>query len=401
MNALSGDTPIFAKVDGKYGVYMLKELFMLHKQGLKIKVPALFDERGNKGWVEVEDVVSFGMQTLKKITLATPRLYTELTEDAIIPAFGSRLFSGREKQINLKFKHVNKLKVTQNPAYNNTLLFLTHIPLLITEGDEKEWDFGFALGYFIAEGNFAYRKRKNTKQSLATLNAYAKQKGMTLEEYLNYKTDVQRVFLAVGQADFERGYVDKVKKHFKFGQPHKVSENGYQLHSYDLSLIRLIKNYTEGHDSHTKRLKNEIYNRSWKFLEGVLDGFLSGDGNFRKNEDLFAVRITTNYRLYNDLIFLSKALGYDVHMQNGEFQKSPSGNNYYYVLRLSIFKTYHRHSALGLVKEHIKSVEDVGEREAFNVVLNPLYSQDDERTKFNHLFFTAYGFLVSDAVKTF
>jgi len=401
MNALSGDTPIFAKVDGKYGVYMLKELFMLHKQGLKIKVPALFDERGNKGWVEVEDVVSFGMQTLKKITLATPRLYTELTEDAIIPAFGSRLFSGREKQINLKFKHVNKLKVTQNPAYNNTLLFLTHIPLLITEGDEKEWDFGFALGYFIAEGNFAYRKRKNTKQSLATLNGYAKQKGMTLEEYLNYKTDVQRVFLAVGQADFERGYVDKVKKHFKFGQPHKVSENGYQLHSYDLSLIRLIKNYTEGHDSHTKRLKNEIYNRSWKFLEGVLDGFLSGDGNFRKNEDLFAVRITTNYRLYNDLIFLSKALGYDVHMQNGEFQKSPSGNNYYYVLRLSIFKTYHRHSALGLVKEHIKSVEDVGEREAFNVVLNPLYSQDDERTKFNHLFFTAYGFLVSDAVKTF
>jgi len=386
MNALSGDTYVFAEVDGKYGVYTLRELYELHKQGRAIKAPALLDERGNIGWVEVEDVVSYGKQPLKRLVLATSRLFVELSEDAIIPAFGSRLFSGREKQINLKLKHVNKLKVTQNPAYNNTLLLLTHIPLLITEGDEKEWDFGFALGFFLAEGSFGYRKRKNTKQSLAILNWYAKKKGMTLEEYLEYMTDIQRVYLAVGRTDFERGYVDVVKKHFKFAKPHKVSENGYQLYSYDLSLIRLIKNYTKGHDSRTKRLKNEIYNRSWKFLEGVLDGFLSGDGNFRKNEDLFAVRITTNYCLYNDLIFLSKALGYDVHMQNGEFQKSPSNNNYYYVLRLSIFKTYHRHSVLGLVKEHIKSVEDVGEREAFNVVLNPLYSQDDERTKFNHLF---------------
>jgi len=176
--------------------------------------------------------------------------------------------------------------------------------------------------------------------------------------------------------------------------------NGYRLFSSDLNYIHLIKDYTEGHTSHNKCVKNEVYNRSWKFLEGILDGFLAGDANFRKEQDLFRIEITTNYRLYNDLIFLSKALGYDAHINNGYFDKSPSSNNYYYQLRLSISKNWHRHTALGLVREHIKSIEDAGESEAYNLVVKPLYDEKDKRSIFNHLFFTAYGFLVSDAVKT-
>ena len=78
MNALSGETPLFAEVDGKYGVYTLRELYELHKQGRTIKVPALLDERGNKGWVKVEDVVNFGIHPLKRITLSYSRLYVKL-----------------------------------------------------------------------------------------------------------------------------------------------------------------------------------------------------------------------------------------------------------------------------------------------------------------------------------
>ena len=111
------------------------------------------------------------------------------------------------------------------------------------------------------------------------------------------------------------------------------------------------------------------------------------------------VHITENYKLRDDLIFIAKALGYDIHLQNGRFDKSPSSNYYYYHLSLSISKNWHRHSALGLVKEHIKSIEDVGEKEAFNLVLKPLYPENDKRSVFNHLFFTAFGILVSDAVK--
>jgi hypothetical protein len=403
MNALSGDTPLFAEVDGKYGVYTLKELFELHKQGHKIKVPALLDERGNIGWVEVEDVASFEKQNMKRITLATTRLYTELSEGAIIPAYSHLLFSGKEKQIYLKFKLANELKVTQDPRlHNDTLLLATRVPLNLPEGNQGEWELGFALGFFISEGNFIYRKHKNTKRSLATLNGYAKQKGMALEQYLEYMTDVKKVELSVGRVDFERGYVDVVQKHFKFSKPHKLkNENGYLLRSSDLNYIHLIKDYIDGSDSHTKRLKNEAFNRTKKFLEGIMDGFLSGDGHFRKDADLFQVIITTNYRLYNDLIFLSKALGYDPHLQNGHFIKIPSTNKLYYSLRLSIFKNWHRHTAFGLVKEHIKSIEDVGEREVFNLVLKPIYTQDDKHAKINHLYFTAYGFLVSDAVEAF
>ena len=400
MNALSGDTSLFAEIDGKYKVYTLRELYELHKQGRAIKVPALLNERGDKTWVEVDNVVSFKKQPLKRITLASSRLFAEISEDAIIPAFSPHLFSGTEKQLNLKFKLTNELKVTQNLGHNDTLLLATHIPFNIPKGEQKEWELGFALGFFISEGNLVYRKRSFTKQSLAILTALARKKRMTLEEYLNHTTDIQQVALAIGQRDFERGYVDILKKHFKFAKPHKISENGYQLYSSDLNYIRLIKDYTEGHTSHDKHVKNEVYNRSLKFLEGILQGFLAGDGSFRKNMDLFQVGITTNYKLRDDLIFLSKALGYDVHLHNGHFAKSPSSNNYYYQLHLSIFKNWHRHVALGLVREHIKKIDEAGEKEAFNIVVKPLYSENDKRSVFNHLFFTAYGFLVSDAVKT-
>ena len=401
MNALSGDTYVFAEVDGKYGVYMLKELFELHNQGRKIKVPALLDEHGNIGWVEVENVTSYGKQSLKRITFARSRLFLEISEDAIIPAFFGSLFKETEEQINLKLKPVNKLKVTQETSGNDTLLLTTRIPLNIPEGEQTDWEIGFVLGYFIAEGNLLYRKHKNTKQTLATLNGLARKNGMTLEAYLNYMTDVAKVYLAVGSSDFERGYVDVVQKHFKFGKPHKVSENGYQLCSTDLDLIHLIKFYIEGHDSYTKHLKNEVYNRSLKFLEGILDGYLAGDGGYDRKGDLFAVHMATNYRLYNDLIFLVKLLGYDAHIKKGQFAKSLLSNKLYYHLRLSIFKNWHRHIVMGLVREFIKSIEDIGKDEVFNLVLKPLYSENDKRAKFNHLYFTAFGILVSDAVKTF
>ena len=402
MNALSGDTPLFAEVDGKYGVYALKELFELHKQGHAIKVPALLNKRGKKIWVEVEDVVSYEKQSLKRITLATSRLFVEVSEDTIIPAYSSNLFSGTKKQIILKFKRVTNLKITQDLKRNDTFLLATRIPLNLPEGNQDEWEIGFALGFFVAEGTFHYRKHKNTNRSLAKLNGFAKQKGMTLKEYQNYTTDIKLVQLAVGETDFERRYVDVVKKHFKFANPCKMKhENGYQLYSSDLSLIHLIKEYTEGDDSHTKHLKNEVYNRSLKFLEGAMDGFLAGDGTFEKKWDRFRVGITTNYKLRDDLIFLSKALGYDAHINKGSFDKSPSSNNYYYHLHLSIFKNYHRHTALGLVKEHIKSIEDISENATFNLILKPLYPENDARSAFNHLFIVAYGILVSDAVKTF
>ena len=399
MNALSEDTPLFAEVDGKYGVFTLKELYELHNQGHKIKVPTLLNEKGDKGWIEVEDVASFGKQSLKRITLATSRLFVEVSEDAIIPAYSCELFSGKEKQINLKFKLVNKLKVTQDLRHTDTFLLTTRVPLNLPEGNQTDWDLGFTLGFFLAEGNLIYRKRSFTKNSLAKLNGFARKKGMSLEEYLNYKTDIERVTLSIGRSDFERGYIAILQKHFKFTKPHKVTENGYQLYSSDLSLIHLIKDYTEGETSHNKRVKSEVYNRSWKFLEGILYGFLAGDGTLVKKWDGFQVGITTNYRLYNDLIFLAKILGYDAHINRGRFEESPSGK-LVYKLHLSIFKIYHRHTALGLVREHIKKIEDVGEKEAFNLVLKPLYPEYDKRAKFNHLYFTAFGFLVSDGLKT-
>jgi len=400
MNALSGDTPIFAEVDGKYGVYTLQELFELHNEGKKIRVPALLNKRGKKIWVEVEDVVSFGTQPLKQIMLATTHLFVKVSEDTIIPAYSMRLFRGKEKLI-LKFKFVNELKVTQF-ANNDTILLTMRIHLNLPEGDQTEWELGFALGFYIAEGSTLKRKRSFSKRSLEKLNGFAKNRGMALQDYLNYMSNIKLVILTVGEPDFERGFIDNIKRHFKFSKSHKRKvANAYDLYSSDLRYIHLIKENVDGYTSHDKHLKNVVYNRSLKFLAGILDGFLAGDGTYIKNMNLFAVNITTNYRLYNDLIFLSKALGYDVHINKGSFGKSPSSNKFYYALRLSILKNWHRFSAFGLVKERIKMVENAGVKEAFNLVLKPLYEENDKRAKFNRLYFTAYGFLVSDAVKTF
>jgi len=402
VNALSKDTPLFAEIDGKYGVFTLKELYELHNQGHKIRAPVLLNEHGSIGWVEVEDVVNFGKQKLKRITLATSRLFVEATEDTIIPAYSSNLFSGREKQIKIKFKHVNELKVAQDPRNNDTLLLATRIPLKILEGNQNEWDFGFALGFFLAEGSIVKRKHSFTKNSLARLKALARKKGMALQKYLEFMTDIKLVFLTIGQSDFERRHIQILQKHFKFATPYKKRDsNAYVLYSSDLSLIHLIKNYIDGSTSHDKHVKNEVYNNSRKFLEGILDGFLAGDGCYVKKGDYFSVRITANYLLYNDLIFISKGLGYDVHLWKAIYQNGGFANGKFYLsLLLSIVKTYHRHTAFGLLKERIKSIENIGEKEAYNLVLKQLYPETDKRAIFNHLYFIAFGFLVSDAVKT-
>ena len=271
-------------------------------------------------------------------------------------------------------------------------------PLNISKGDQKDYEYGFVLGFFLAEGNFTYRNRSFTKNSLEHLRALARKNGMSLQEYLKYTTNIRRVVLSIGQSDFERGYIDIVQKHFKFATPSKIKHtNGYVIRSSDLALIHLIKEYIEGNDSHTKHLKNEAYNRTKKFLEGIMDGFLAGDGSYSKKGDLFSVGITTNYRLYNDLIFLSKALGYDLHLRKSQIVKSLSSDKPHYLLRLSIFKNWHRHTAWGLAKDRVKSVENTNEKETFNLILKPLYPDNGRHAKFNHLYFVAYGIMVSDA----
>jgi len=401
VNALSGDAPLFAEVDGKYGVFTLRELYELHNQGRAIKVPALLNERGEKGWVDVEDVVSCEKQSLKRITLATTRLYVEASKNAIIPAFSSRLFSGREKRINLKFKPVNELTFANDPTFSDTLLTAIRIPLNIPIGTQNDWEYGFCLGFFISEGNFEYRRRSFTKRSLAILNGFARKMEMSLEDYLKFTTEILRVDITVGQQDFERKYVDILLKHFKFAKPNiRKSDNSIMLYSSDKKFIHLIKDYIDGFNAHTKRLKNEAYNRSFKFLEGIMDGYLSGDAHYNIENNHFDVGMTENYLLYNDLIFLAKILGYDVHLNKDIFVKNFKTGKIYHVLRLKVFKQFKRNSALGFVKEHIKTVEDAGVKESFNLVLKPLYPKDNKRSFFNNLYFTAYGFLVSDAIKT-
>ena len=403
MNALGGDTYVFAEIDGQYSVFTLKELYELHKQGCKIKVPTLLNERGDKGWVEVEDVVSYGNQSFKRITLSSSRLYVEISEDAIIPAFSHHLFETEKEKIMLNFSIVNNLKAEKPLYFNSSLLLSTRIPLNIPDGDQKDYDYGFALGFFISEGNFVKRKHKNTKRSMEVLKGFARNKGMSLQQYLSYITDVKEIVLTVGAFDFERGNIKILQKYFKFSKPYKYkNSNTYKIYSHDLNLIRLIIEHVEGHTSHDKHIKNTVYNHSIKFLEGLLQGVLNGDGWYMKKSNCFGIKITTNFRLYNDLIFLSKGLGYDVHLWKAIYAKGGFAwsDKFYWSLQLGIFKTYHRRTALGLVREHIKSIEDVGEKEAFNLVVKPLYPENDKRAKFNHLYFTAYGFLVSDAVKT-
>lgn len=77
-------------------------------------------------------------------------------------------------------------------------------------------------------------------------------------------------------------------------------------------LSSVILAYLAGVNAKTKRLQGRCWNRSNRFLDSLLDGYLEGDGHFERCNSRWQLRFSRNRRLEHDLRTVCARLGYEL-----------------------------------------------------------------------------------------
>lgn len=85
--------------------------------------------------------------------------------------------------------------------------------------------------------------------------------------------------------------------------------NGASINLHGKILHALIDEYVSGNTAKNKHLSVKCWERSTRFLQAVLEGYLSGDGHHDETNDRWRIAFTRNYNWENDLRTLCARLG--------------------------------------------------------------------------------------------
>jgi len=97
----------------------------------------------------------------------------------------------------------------------------------------------------------------------------------------------------------------------------------------------IIKHYTSRVGAKHKRLSGNTFNENNKFLKGILDGFLAGDGYYDAKNDRYRFMITTNRDLIEDLRVICNRLDF---FMRAKLKKTTANNKKYKVFQIEIRK---------------------------------------------------------------
>ncbi len=89
--------------------------------------------------------------------------------------------------------------------------------------------------------------------------------------------------------------------------------------------ISIIDHYVAGYGSKNKHLSSYALNENNNFLEGVLDGYLDGDGHYEKENDRYRIGFALNRELEYDLRLICNRLGYNMRAFLSHATETKSG----------------------------------------------------------------------------
>ena len=301
-NGLAGDNKIYSKIDGNYDILSLDDLFDLFKANT-IEVPSI-DSKGNQIWVRVTNIIFIGKRKSLKV-IPTNGLYFTTIGTQKTPTIITAIKLKQTSDMNLRFIEIKEIKKLDK------FWFLSHFENNLKEGETSDYKNGFFVGFFLAEGNYIYYSHKlkqNSKFSNYALKRWSLEKGYSkIEDYLFQRKDkrIKGLQLSCGYKDLKKGYLDKIV----FSK--NINRYGKKVHVsiYDKNAISIIKRYVHGSTSKNKRLKQLAFNKSKSFLQGVLDGFIAGDGYIAKTR--ISIGMTNNYILRDQLMIISKMLKFE------------------------------------------------------------------------------------------
>ena len=358
---LSENTKVFAQIDNKYTFCKVKDL----KQG--DKVPTL-DPKGKQSWINVKNIYKNGKQKCVKATttsgneiICTPNHKFPYTVNGYVGKFNK-----------IKLDEIKNLK-----GYHLNCQSKFNIDFPKPESDD--YDIGYLVGFFLAEGNYERRKYPKYKDTVYSLAAQRRW-GRTSRE-----TKIVGIKLSCGVLDISRGFLDKINPRFKFKQ--YQYGNKVSLQTFDKKTLQLIQKYIQGDVSSNKHFTNDIWNKSKTFMQAVLQGYLDGDGHYDTIHDRYRIGTTFNPDLKDDISLLCKLLGYDFRYEG------ITKIEQYTVQKFTIRYKSNRKKLNSVIKDKIQSVEDVGVHDTYDIEVEqfPTSFKTTARLRHNNLYFLGNG----------
>lgn len=101
---------------------------------------------------------------------------------------------------------------------------------------------------------------------------------------------------------------------------YNTKANTAQIHIHSRLLNAIIDNYISGRVASDKHLSMSCWQRSNKFLQNVLEGYLHGDGHWDARNNRWRLGFTDNKALATDLRTLCARLGVSLRLKRAEHQ---------------------------------------------------------------------------------
>ena len=169
-----------------------------------------------------------------------------------------------------------------------TLPDRTHRAALI-----PDYDIGWFVGMYLAEGS--------------------RGKGGRVIQIASHQKETDRLKMLQNIAKFYDGTC----------QAHDTSDNGMTINLYGSVLTGIIDQYISGKTAKDKHLSMKCWQRNNEFLNGILRGYLEGDGHHDIVNDRWRLGFTRNYNLEADLRTLCARLGVSLRLNpahSGDFK---------------------------------------------------------------------------------
>jgi len=380
---LSYDTKLLVKGHKGLESITIKDLFHSQWRG---KCLLSQDRKGNDIWVKVKDIIPIGRKKGLRITTKAGRII-KCSYDHKFPFQNSNYPRGGIRYRKVKLCEAQNLKISDYLYLNEKIS-----DKIIDAGTYKDYLEGYVVGFFLAEGSYTKREvgvYKDTVFSKSAQKRWGRQK---------QKIKKVEIMLSCGTKDIERGYISNIEKLYSIRK--YIYGNHLHIRSTDKNFLKLLDDYVEGENAYEKHLRNKAFNQSKKFMEGIIDGFLNGDGCWDKENNRWRVGICPNMNLKDNLMLLCRFLGYNFRYESlrevaytykGIIKKSSA-------MRFSIRKENNRKRNFGCITDRIDTIEEI-ETEFYDIELEPVYQIKRRKSdyyvnkmnKLNNLYFLANG----------
>ena len=373
---LSGDTPMVCRVDGEIQFMDISEVHEL-EENKNVEIQTR-DKDGAPVWVDIIDTQYNGKKEVDEI---------ELTDGTTVRATENHEFPIRRSTIrrNSSPRRI-KLKSTGQLEEGKDFLYKTsRIKRSSSNKRDGGWKEGFFCGVYLAEGH-----KVNSGYDTIDLTLGDKDKDI-IEKFEEWG-------ISFNIKDYDDRKAKRLRLHLRNG--------GRKWRDLVYSLIK-------GRRAETKHFSDEVFNKSKNFLEGLLKGYLKGDG--WKDGDRWRVGLTAkNEKLIKQINALCLLLGKEFR-RSQNYMVEAFGKQHE-VARFTI-KEYNsgvRKGAKGKIVENgltcrkIRNIKrGVEKTDVYDISIKPIYtggknsnqytkeelkeSKQRRLNKWNHLYFLGNG----------